>query len=181
MIPRLIDRRTQTPADDLVTDQMGLYQKLVSGMGNGEWNFNLVLVDDDNMKSLNEEFRGKQTVTDVLSFSYLLSESGEGSHLPQGINHAYVDLWMDGIAGSADALNDSEIGEIILAPNFIFQRCAERSWKPETELPMLVVHGCLHLLGWDHETVEQTLAMRKEETEILGSCHLKHPLNEGGI
>ncbi len=53
----------------------------------------------------------------------------------------------------------------------------------EQEFPLLVIHGALHLLGWEHEDELETEMMRNMEEERLTVCGLPHPLrkNEGLI
>jgi probable rRNA maturation factor len=76
------------------------------------------------MKSLNREYRGRDYATDVLSFRY----RGEVA---------------DGIPF---------LGEIVIAPEVAWNQ--SRRWRipPEREMRRLLVHGLLHLLGYDHET-----------------------------
>jgi len=76
------------------------------------------------MHSINRQYRGKDYVTDVLSFSY------------EGVN-------MEGM---------SFIGEIVIAPEVAVNQAIRYGVAPEKELRKLLVHGTLHLLGYDHET-----------------------------
>lgn len=147
------------------------WNELVKELGHPDWRADLVLVDDDAMARLNEAYRGKAAVTDVLSFSYLL-EIGQGDPaLAQGRSGAAQDLWLDPFETTGDS-----IGEILLAPDFVTRRCRERGWPIEHELPLLVVHGCLHLLGWDHEEAQQGARMRAVETRLLEAAGVPHPL-----
>jgi probable rRNA maturation factor len=79
-----------------------------------------------------------------------------------------------GPEGTGDA------GVIVVAPDFVAARCAERGWDPAAELALLVVHGALHLMGWDHETVDEAAAMREAEREILAAHGRPHPLLGNG-
>jgi probable rRNA maturation factor len=73
---------------------------------------------------MNSRYRGKDYATDVLSFSY-------------------EDVKLDGI---------SFLGEIVIAPEVAFNQPGRFGIRPDTELRKLLVHGVLHLLGYDHET-----------------------------
>jgi probable rRNA maturation factor len=76
------------------------------------------------MRSLNFRYRQKDYATDVLSFSY------EGE---------VVDRLMF-------------LGEIIIAPEIAMNQARQYGVTPELELRRLIVHGVLHLMGYDHES-----------------------------
>jgi len=173
----LIDRRVEKPEDDLVIRQLSLFQKLVLKTGRPGWVFNLVLVDDKTMTQLNDQFREKDAVTDVLSFSYLLEDGpADACDLAGGDACAAHDLWLDPIAMETGQDETAVMGEIILAPSFVTVRCQQRNWPVESEFPLLVVHGALHLLGWDHCQEEEKRAMQNLEKSILAELDLSHPL-----
>lgn len=103
----------------------------------------IVLTDDATVHELNRDFRGKDRPTDVLAFAMQ-----EGAH---------ADI-------APDVLGDV----VVSVPTGIRQ--AERHGKsPLDELSMLVAHGILHLLGWDHDTKAKDRAMRAETDRILAS------------
>ena len=91
-------------------------------MPNGE--LSVVFLRSDEMRSINQRFRGRDYATDVLSFSYANAEN-EGIHF---------------------------IGEILIVPEIAAGNAACYGDTLETELRKLLVHGTLHLLGYDHET-----------------------------
>lgn len=97
----------------------------------------VVLLDDDEMRRLNREWRGLDEPTDVLSFP-----SPEFPHAPLGAIAIAV-----GVATRQAAIR---------APY----------WTLESELALLTVHGLLHLLGYDDETPE-ALAEMDRETEAI--------------
>ncbi len=156
MKPRLGDRcgsETARAVGRLLEDA----GRWVAPLGRPEWAFDL---------------------TDVLSFSGLEEVGAGPPDLAAGQAGAGTDLWLDPLHAD-DPVGMGEIsgvGEIILAPDFIARRCAAQGWPLEKEIPMLVVHGCLHLLGWDHEEEERGRAMRRLESERLAACGLEHPL-----
>ncbi len=176
MILQLVDRRARPDGDDLVVRQLTIFKKLVAGLGRPHWAFDLVLIDDESMTQLNDQYRGKDGVTDVLSFSYLLNEGTGPCHLSGGVDGACHDLWLDPLASPGTGEEQQQIGEIIVAPFFVAERCSQRQWSLENEFPLLVVHGALHLLGWDHETEEEAQQMKDLEENYLKSCSLPHPL-----
>jgi len=176
MILKLIDRRLRPDSLDSVTSRLEVLASLVAEIGQPFWSFDLVLVEDDAMTDLNGQFRGKDGVTDVLSFSYLLEDGPGECDLGAGLCGARHDLWIDPLATTESSSEETQIGEVILAPSFVESRCRQRQWSVENEFPLLVVHGALHLLGWDHQDEEETRSMRDLEAKFLARCDFSHPL-----
>ncbi|SMC93960.1 rRNA maturation RNase YbeY [Sporomusa malonica] len=111
----------------------------------------VVLADDDYIRQLNRQYRGKDVATDVLSFA--MNEHCAGDHEPD----------------IAEAPGDIEIllGDIIISLETTARQAEEFGHSLERELAYLTVHGMLHLLGYDHEDEEERLEMRKEEEYVL--------------
>jgi probable rRNA maturation factor len=182
VILRLVERRTEPvslgPSWEPESFRTGLLSRLTAGLGRPDWGCDVVLVNDEVMAGLNQEFRNVSGVTDVLSFSYL-QNTGEGEAVLQGgQGHAQADLWLDSLATDQDKGQTQVVGEVVLAPRFIVDRCAERGWPENREIPLLVVHGVLHILGWDHRNEGETKDMREIEAGILAGEGLPHPLLE---
>jgi probable rRNA maturation factor len=83
----------------------------------------VVFVGRARMRQINSEYRGKDYATDVLSFAY--HESTD--ELPF-------------------------LGEIVVAPDVARENAEQWSGAPEKEVRKLILHGLLHLAGYDHET-----------------------------
>ena len=181
MILALIDRRLAPgpSAAAALTAPWTLLTQLAAGLGTEGWRIDLVLVDVDEMAALNRAYRAVAEPTDVLSFSYL-SATGPGEAAPGvccGERGARRDLWLDGPGDDTDPAPLA--GEVVLAPAFISNRCRERGWALDQEMALLVVHGCLHILGWEHDDGADRRAMMDLETTVLRGCGLPHPLAEG--
>ena len=146
------------------------------GLGQPEWRVDVVLVDDAAMAELNRDFRGGDGVTDVLSFSYLETDGPGDPDLRAGEGEAAADLWVEAL--TPEEAEAATVGEIVLAPAFVAARCRERGWNVAHEWPLLVVHGCLHILGWVHDTPTQREAMQAVEARLLAERDLPHPLRE---
>ncbi len=140
----------------------------LAGLGGQDWPANLVLADDGTVAAMNGRYRNREGVTDVLSFSYLLAEGRGDPDLRAGNRGAACDLWRES--------PPDVVGEVILAPDFVARRCLREGWSVGTEFTLLVIHGCLHLLGWDHGEPEMARTMRGLETELLGGMGMSHPL-----
>ena len=178
MILNLVDRRTV--ADDTSAEFHGgnweRLQRLVAGIGAADWPVDVVLVDETGMNDLNRRFRDKEGVTDVLSFSYLEFEGPGAADLAGGEGFAAGDIWLpDDLAANETG---QVLGELVLAPKFIAERCRANGWPVVQEIPMLLVHGCLHLVGWDHEDEIEKQAMQNHEVRILTGEGLAHPLRQ---
>lgn len=187
MILALVDRRRDPspPPLEAVGAPWTVLAELAGALGLSEWRLDLVLVDDDEMTALNRDYRGVAEPTDVLSFSYLAAGDagavGAGpapaAVLGAGERGARRELWLDAAeAGDGPA---ALAGEVVLAPGFISGRCRERGWAFDHEMALLVVHGCLHILGWEHDHAADRRAMMELETAVLRGCGLPHPLSEG--
>ncbi|KAF0207397.1 MAG: rRNA maturation RNase YbeY [Actinomycetota bacterium] len=102
----------------------------------------IALVDEEEMAHLNEQYRGIAGPTDVLSF---------------GCDDPCV-------AGGDEPIT---LGDVIIAPTVALRQAAELGTTIEAELNLLLVHGILHLLGYDHEADDDAAAMQARETVVL--------------
>lgn len=112
----------------------------------------LVFQDGDGMTALNRTTRGVDSITDVLSYPSL-----------------------DGIKGRVlvpdDCLTELEgkyifLGSIVLCEEKIREQAKEYGHSEEEEREFLIVHGLLHLFGYDHMTEQDRKEMREKEKEI---------------
>lgn len=108
----------------------------------------VALSDDATVRGLNARFRGKDKPTNVLSFP-ALERFGEAS--PQ------------------------MLGDIVLAQETIEREAAEQGVAAAHHLQHLVVHGLLHLLGFDHETEQEAQEMEGIEIEVLAGLDIPNP------
>jgi probable rRNA maturation factor len=104
----------------------------------------VALVGSDEIASLNAAYRGIQGPTDVLSF---------GCDDPEPV-------------GSDEPIS---IGDVVIAPEVALAQAADLGTTVEAELDLLLVHGVLHLLGYDHEADEDAAAMQAREAAILAA------------
>jgi len=110
----------------------------------------LMITGQEQMQALNRDYRGKDQPTDVLSFA--LQENREGEEA-----EAFI--------GPPDGL--LHLGEIIISYPQAEIQAAERGHSVKKELAELIVHGVLHILGYDHEKVEMEPAMTAREKAII--------------
>ncbi len=175
MKARLLERR-RPPATPPPAAWSRRLNGLVARAGHAQWSINIALVDDEEMAAVNRDWRGKDEPTDVLSFSYLEAEGTGRPDLAAGELGAARGLWRGPAGGEPETL----AGEIILAPGWIDARCAAHGWDREAEWALLVVHGMLHVLGWQHGDERSAAEMRSQEAELLRADGVEHPLLGGG-
>jgi probable rRNA maturation factor len=108
----------------------------------------VTLVDDEEMRKLNLEYRNIDKTTDVLSFP-----QDEGMEMPVPEDSSFVPL----------------IGDIIISVPVAARQAAEAGHSLEKEIMVLMIHGILHLFGYDHDNIYQQIFMQEEEREILHS------------
>jgi probable rRNA maturation factor len=110
----------------------------------------LVIAGDETVHELNRSYRNVDRTTDVLSFA--LTERGTKPELfitpPDDVIH---------------------LGEVIISFPQAMRQAAEQRHRLDRELALLVAHGVLHLLGYDHELPEQGEKMRAMESNVLGA------------
>ena len=128
----------------------------------------LVVTDDKTVQELNRQFRGLDEVTDVLSFS--ASHSGHWEGDPQESDEASQE------SVDSEELNfvlppgePSPLGEVIISFPQTIRQAQERNGPIEQELALLIIHGVLHLVGYDHMEPEDEAQMRAKERSALAA------------
>ena len=116
----------------------------------GDAELSILIVNNRAMRTLNRRYRGIDKPTDVLSF------------LPSPAPFTY----RGGGAGDGKPLRF--LGDIVISMEKIHAQAAERGHSPDKEFKILLIHGILHLLGYDHEVSRaEAQRMRREEKLIL--------------
>ena len=107
----------------------------------------LVITDDETVRELNRKYRGVDEPTDVLSFA-LLEKDDSATFIipPDGILH---------------------LGEVIISYPQAARQAEENGHPIKQEMALLVVHGVLHLLGYEHDEPAREQEMRSLEERIL--------------
>jgi probable rRNA maturation factor len=117
-----------------------------------EVELSLLITDDATVRELNKKYRGKDKTTDVLSFALEADKRGDaaaGFVMPPG--------------------EMVHLGEVIVSYPKAAEQAAERNRAVEDELALLVVHGVLHLLGYDHDKPAREREMRSMEQRVLSA------------
>ncbi len=111
--------------------------RILSDLDRNDAELSILVTDDAEIRSLNSAYRGKDSATDVLSFS-----QSEGEEL----------------AGGHDLL-----GDVVISMDAAVRQSLEMEHCVGDEMRRLLVHGVLHLLGYDHEKGEEAAARMKAE------------------
>ena len=154
----------------------------------------LLITDDETVRALNAEYRGLDETTDVLSFSadYPGHWEGEGdgpmdSRFRGNDGGGVIDArGGDGVTTTVEAGDGvfvlppgalQPLGEVIVSWPQAQRQAGEHGVGPLQELAHLVVHGALHLMGYDHVNPEEAALMQAREQEALKSLQLtEYPL-----
>ena len=107
----------------------------------------LSFVDNEEIHELNKEFRGVDRATDVLSFPLLTDE---------------FDV----------EIEEESLGDIVISLERALEQSEEYNHSFEREACFLVCHSMFHLLGYDHDTEENTKDMRKREEDVLNKLNI---------
>ena len=140
---------------DRVVDRTFLESVLKSAlMGRkvaGPMSVGMIITDDEGIRELNLRYRGLDTATDVLSFPLQEYESPEqrrtGFPQPPG--------------------EPLPLGDIVISYDRAVEQARSFGHSLDRELGFLVVHGAMHLLGYDHEEPAEAQRMRQEEESVL--------------
>ena len=107
----------------------------------GDREISVLLTDDRKMRKLNKRYRDKNLTTDVLSF-------------PQN-------------EGGEEGLNPHLLGDVVISTTTAKRQSTEHGLSLEEEIVLLLIHGILHLLGFDHERSDEEARHMKEKTRKL--------------
>lgn len=122
-----------------------------AGLDPEAWEISVLACDDTHIATLNTEFRGKPAPTNVLS-------------------------WPSATRGvPPDPGADPELGDIAIAYDTCAREAAAAGLNLDMHVLHLLVHGTLHLLGYDHETDAEATVMEGLEVEVLATLGVANP------
>lgn len=108
------------------------------------------IVDSEESQHLNSEYRGKDKPTNVLSFPF---------EVPEGVE---LDL----------------LGDLVICKSVVEQEAKEQNKPLQAHWAHMVIHGSLHLLGYDHINDDEADEMENLETEIMQQLGFTDPYHE---
>ncbi len=118
-------------------------QRILSASGCPDGELSVLIVDDGEIRNLNRDYLQRDRPTNVISFAMR--------------------------EGAADPLHPDLLGDVVISIETAARDAAEAGCALESELYFLLLHGTLHLLGYDHErgTEEEAERMEDREREIF--------------
>lgn len=138
----MIEVYNETNCDAYIKDIENILKLGLKHMNIKDSYISVVIVDKDRIHEINKTYRNVDKVTDVISFAF---EDNAGI-TPNGLRI---------------------LGEIYLCMDKAKEQAVEYGHSNKREICYLVIHGLLHLLGYDHEKEEDKKKMRTKEEEIL--------------
>ena len=127
------------------------YKKLIRNVLKSEKNdkyFNIIFVASDRIRQINNDYRGIDKVTDVISFALMENQD---------------ELFMEAI---------DELGDVFICIERAIEQANDYNHSVEREMGFLAVHGYLHLIGYDHMNPEDEKIMFGRQDEILNKAKL---------
>lgn len=125
-----------------------VWDELASG-NQPDSELSLVFTDDAAIKELNNDWRDKDKPTNVLSFPAFPIKPGQAP--------------------------GPMLGDIVIARETVVREAEDEEKSFDHHLTHLIVHGVLHLLGYDHETDDEAEAMEQLERKILARLAIPDP------
>ncbi len=143
---RVASQRARTYASALRRDAA----KVLSSIGLGRCELSIIVVSDETIRGLNREFRDKDMPTDVLSFSQL-EEVGKPAPDPEKLKNT----------------PETILGDVVISIDTALRQAEEYEVTPAARLQTLLIHGVLHLIGYDHErSLAEARRMFSREREL---------------
>jgi probable rRNA maturation factor len=126
-------------------------QKLLNAANEEHSSLSVTLVNDETIRNLNHEHRGKDTSTDVLSFPLLDADTER----PLDVERM--------------------LGDVVISVDTAKRQAAGYDASLQDEIHRLLIHGVLHVLGHDHEKVGDRMRMEAEERRLAEAIGMKWP------
>lgn len=120
------------------------------------YQISLTLADEDEIKELNNEHRGKNNITDVLSFPQFndITEIKQYGMRKEGFSR------------------DLLLGDVVICQEVANKQAIEYGHSYEREFLYLFTHSVFHLLGYDHIDDDDKIIMREKEKSILKELNI---------
>lgn len=119
-------------------------RRLLAELDESDSELSVALVDDEETASLNRQWRARSGPTDVLAFSLL-----EGDHVNR---------------------RGALLGDVVIGIETAARQAAARHRGVDEEVARLLIHGVLHLLGYDHQHAEEERVMRGMQRVLWKAC-----------
>ena len=122
----------------------------------GDSRLSITFINTEAIALLNVEHMSKDGPTDVLSFP--IEDALPGRPPQRTVNGPPL-----------------ELGDIFICEDVVDLHATEHEVRFDTEVHLMVVHGVLHILGWDHQNEDEALAMESREAEHMATIGMVRP------
>ena len=127
-----------------------LVGRVLAEMGEDKAEVGLILTGDPEIRRLNRQYRSIDRATDVLAFA--MQDEPLFLQLSTDRAEPYPHL----------------LGDLVISAEAVKRQAQQRGHSVEREMAILIIHGLLHLLGYNHErSLSEARAMRRKEKELL--------------
>ncbi|MHB8669365.1 MAG: rRNA maturation RNase YbeY [Acidimicrobiales bacterium] len=161
------DEQSDAPVDTLRWVRLARAVLQAEGV-RGDAELSMLYVDEVAMADLNRRFLGGEGPTDVLAFPMDEDVVERGRSPDSGGPGPGSE---PGEEGDMPLL----LGDLVVCPSVALRNAPDHAGTYDDELALLVVHGILHLLGMDHDSDDDAVAMTKREQELLERFHRSPP------
>jgi probable rRNA maturation factor len=144
----ILIENNQTAVAINIQDIERIAQTILSALNYADYDLGILITTNEEMHQYNKEYRQQDKPTDILSFPY------------------HPDL-MAGERIDPEIEEDKNLGDIILAPQYIMDDLERWEQSFDTRIKVLLVHGILHLLGYDHIEDADYEVMKQKEEELF--------------
>ena len=149
-----VDLQTEFEADNLPSfDQINLWATTALTGLKDDADLSIVVVGQEQSQSLNLDFRGKDKPTNVLSFPF---------EAPPELAHIQEEM-------------GNLIGDLVICAPVVEEEAKDQNKPLEHHWAHMVIHGCLHLLGYDHIKDDEADVMENLERQILAKLDITDP------
>lgn len=137
----LIARDVPLPAPLAMPELRLRLRAMIRALALGDVELSVLFTGDDHIQTLNRDYRQKNKPTDVLAFALREGELGDAEQ--------------------------AMLGDVVVSVDTAARQASAAKKPLLAEVTMLLAHGLLHLLGWDHDTAAKDRAMRKETERLV--------------
>ena len=146
-----LDLQIACEFDNLPSEaQFALWADKALSQYRDESELTILISDEAQSQQLNNDYRGKNKPTNVLSFEF---EAPPGIELPL-------------------------VGDLVICPAIVLAEAVEQEKSFHDHFAHMVIHGCLHLLGFDHIKSEDALEMESIEKQLLAELNIADPYRD---
>lgn len=149
----MIDLDLQSAVEDKQHPSLELFSQWVDtalSHTNKDWELTIRIVSNEESQELNNQYRGKDKPTNVLSFPF---------EVPEGIE---INL----------------LGDLVISQQVVIDEAKHQGKSVNDHWAHMVIHGCLHLLGYDHIDDDEAIEMESLETKLLATLSIADPYND---